>query len=144
VRARIRPGIRSADRAPRTWSGDREVDLIVERGRRILALEVKLGQVVDDRGHHNRTGGLPAPRRHRCDSRSAPRTLRRSSPVGLRYGLVPGRMMAVTWASTPAWTWWRSPSFSRTRAIWALIVSGSRACSGNPPRPAVGVCRLPS
>jgi len=33
----------------RTWSGDREVDLIVERGRRILALEVKLGQVVDDR-----------------------------------------------------------------------------------------------
>lgn len=33
----------------RTWSGDREVDLIVERGRHILALEVKLGQVVDDR-----------------------------------------------------------------------------------------------
>jgi uncharacterized protein len=33
----------------RTWSGDREVDLIVERGRQILALEVKLGQVVDDR-----------------------------------------------------------------------------------------------
>jgi uncharacterized protein len=33
----------------RTWSGDREVDLIVERGRQIVALEVKLGQVVDDR-----------------------------------------------------------------------------------------------
>lgn len=33
----------------RTWSGDREIDLIVERGRHILALEVKLGQVVDDR-----------------------------------------------------------------------------------------------
>jgi predicted AAA+ superfamily ATPase len=33
----------------RTWSGDREVDLIVERGREILALEVKLGQVPDDR-----------------------------------------------------------------------------------------------
>jgi predicted AAA+ superfamily ATPase len=33
----------------RTWSGDREVDLIVERGRQIIALEVKLGQVVEDR-----------------------------------------------------------------------------------------------
>jgi predicted AAA+ superfamily ATPase len=33
----------------RTWSGDREVDLIVERGSAILALEVKLGQVPDDR-----------------------------------------------------------------------------------------------
>jgi predicted AAA+ superfamily ATPase len=33
----------------RTWSGEHEVDLIVESGRRILALEVKLGQVVDDR-----------------------------------------------------------------------------------------------
>lgn len=33
----------------RTWSGDREVDLIVERGRQVLALEVKLGQVVGDR-----------------------------------------------------------------------------------------------
>jgi predicted AAA+ superfamily ATPase len=33
----------------RTWSGDREVDLIVERGRQIVALEVKLGQVVEDR-----------------------------------------------------------------------------------------------
>lgn len=33
----------------RTWSGDREVDLIVERGRQVLALEVKLGQVIDDR-----------------------------------------------------------------------------------------------
>ena len=33
----------------RTWQGDREVDLIVERGRSILAIEVKLGQVVDDR-----------------------------------------------------------------------------------------------
>ena len=33
----------------RTWSGDREVDLIVERGRQIVAFEVKLGQVVDDR-----------------------------------------------------------------------------------------------
>ena len=33
----------------RTWSGDREVDLIVERGGQTLAIEVKLGQVVDDR-----------------------------------------------------------------------------------------------
>jgi predicted AAA+ superfamily ATPase len=33
----------------RTWSGAREVDLIVERGREILALEIKLGQVPDDR-----------------------------------------------------------------------------------------------
>jgi len=33
----------------RTWSGDREIDLIVERGRKILAIEVKLGQVPDDR-----------------------------------------------------------------------------------------------
>jgi predicted AAA+ superfamily ATPase len=33
----------------RTWSGDREIDLIVERGRKILALEVKLGQVPDER-----------------------------------------------------------------------------------------------
>ncbi|HSK50270.1 MAG TPA: DUF4143 domain-containing protein [Solirubrobacterales bacterium] len=33
----------------RTWSGDREVDLILERGGRVVALEVKLGQVVDDR-----------------------------------------------------------------------------------------------
>lgn len=33
----------------RTWSGDREVDLILERGGRVVALEVKLGQVVEDR-----------------------------------------------------------------------------------------------
>lgn len=33
----------------RTWSGDREIDLIVERGQKILAVEVKLGQVPDDR-----------------------------------------------------------------------------------------------
>lgn len=33
----------------RTWSGDREIDLIVERGQRVLALEVKLGQVPEDR-----------------------------------------------------------------------------------------------
>jgi uncharacterized protein len=33
----------------RTWSGKREIDLIVERGRAIVALEVKLGQVPDDR-----------------------------------------------------------------------------------------------
>ncbi len=33
----------------RTWSGDREIDLIVERGRKVVALEVKLGQVPDDR-----------------------------------------------------------------------------------------------
>ncbi len=32
----------------RTWSGDREIDLIVERGKDIVALEVKLGQVPDD------------------------------------------------------------------------------------------------
>jgi uncharacterized protein len=33
----------------RTWSGDREIDLIVECAGRVLALEVKLGQVVGDR-----------------------------------------------------------------------------------------------
>ena len=33
----------------RTWSGDREIDLIVERGRKILAIEVKLGQTPDER-----------------------------------------------------------------------------------------------
>jgi len=33
----------------RTWSGDREVDLIVERGGAVLAVEVKLGGVVEDR-----------------------------------------------------------------------------------------------
>jgi predicted AAA+ superfamily ATPase len=32
----------------RTWKGEREVDLIVERGTRVLALEVKLGRVPDD------------------------------------------------------------------------------------------------
>ena len=33
----------------RTWSGDREIDLIIERGRKILAIEVKLVQVPNDR-----------------------------------------------------------------------------------------------
>jgi predicted AAA+ superfamily ATPase len=33
----------------RTWRGDREIDLIVERGQSIVAIEVKLGQVVTDR-----------------------------------------------------------------------------------------------
>jgi uncharacterized protein len=33
----------------RTWSGDREIDLILERGRQILAIEVKLGQTPDER-----------------------------------------------------------------------------------------------
>jgi predicted AAA+ superfamily ATPase len=33
----------------RTWSGDREIDLIVERGQRIMAIEVKLGQAPDER-----------------------------------------------------------------------------------------------
>lgn len=33
----------------RTWSGSREVDLIVERGGRVVAIEVKLGQVPDER-----------------------------------------------------------------------------------------------
>jgi uncharacterized protein len=33
----------------RTWSGDREIDLIVERGGRIMAIEVKLGQAPDER-----------------------------------------------------------------------------------------------
>ncbi|EQD42773.1 ATPase (AAA+ superfamily)-like protein, partial [mine drainage metagenome] len=28
----------------RTWSGEREIDLIVERGRGVLAIEVKLGR----------------------------------------------------------------------------------------------------
>jgi uncharacterized protein len=33
----------------RTWSGDREIDLIVERGQRVLAIEVKLGQTPEER-----------------------------------------------------------------------------------------------
>jgi predicted AAA+ superfamily ATPase len=33
----------------RTWSGDREIDLIVEKGRQIVAIEVKLGQTPDER-----------------------------------------------------------------------------------------------
>lgn len=33
----------------RTWSGEREVDLIVERGQAVLAIEVKLGQMPDER-----------------------------------------------------------------------------------------------
>lgn len=33
----------------RTWSGDREIDLIVERGQAVLAIEVKLGQTPDER-----------------------------------------------------------------------------------------------
>ena len=33
----------------RTWSGDHEIDLIVERGQQILAIEVKLGQAPDER-----------------------------------------------------------------------------------------------
>lgn len=33
----------------RTWSGDREIDLIVEQGQKILAIEVKLGQMPDER-----------------------------------------------------------------------------------------------
>jgi predicted AAA+ superfamily ATPase len=33
----------------RTWSGEREVDLIVERGRQLIAIEVKLGQTPDER-----------------------------------------------------------------------------------------------
>jgi predicted AAA+ superfamily ATPase len=32
----------------RTWSGDREIDLIVERGPKILAIEVKFGQAPDE------------------------------------------------------------------------------------------------
>lgn len=37
----------------RTWSGDREVDLVVERSGGVVAIEVKLGQVPDQRdvGH---------------------------------------------------------------------------------------------
>jgi uncharacterized protein len=33
----------------RTWRGEHEVDLIVQRGRTLVAIEVKLGQVVEDR-----------------------------------------------------------------------------------------------
>jgi uncharacterized protein len=33
----------------RTWSGNREIDLIVEHGQKILAIEVKLGQTPDKR-----------------------------------------------------------------------------------------------
>lgn len=33
----------------RTWSGEREIDLIVEHGQKILAIEVKLGQTPQER-----------------------------------------------------------------------------------------------
>jgi hypothetical protein len=33
----------------RTWSGDHEIDLIVERGQKIIAIEIKLGQTPDER-----------------------------------------------------------------------------------------------
>lgn len=33
----------------RTWSGNREIDLIVERGQSIVAIEVKLGHTLDSR-----------------------------------------------------------------------------------------------
>jgi uncharacterized protein len=33
----------------RTWSGDREIDLIVEHGQKVVAIEIKLGQVPDER-----------------------------------------------------------------------------------------------
>jgi len=33
----------------RTWRGEREIDLIVQRGRKILAIEVKLGQTPEER-----------------------------------------------------------------------------------------------
>jgi predicted AAA+ superfamily ATPase len=33
----------------RTWSGDREIDLIIEGGQQIVAIEVKLGQIPDER-----------------------------------------------------------------------------------------------
>jgi uncharacterized protein len=33
----------------RTWSGDREIDLIVEHGQQVIAIEVKLGPTPDDR-----------------------------------------------------------------------------------------------
>jgi predicted AAA+ superfamily ATPase len=33
----------------RTWSGNREIDLIVEHGRQVIAIEVKLGPTPDDR-----------------------------------------------------------------------------------------------
>ncbi|MCL2768708.1 MAG: DUF4143 domain-containing protein [Solirubrobacterales bacterium] len=37
----------------RTWSGDREVDLIVERGSKVLAIEVKLGGTIGARDVRN-------------------------------------------------------------------------------------------
>lgn len=33
----------------RTWSGEHEIDLIVQRGQKVLAIEVKLGQAADER-----------------------------------------------------------------------------------------------
>lgn len=33
----------------RTWSGEREIDLIVEHGRQVVAIEVKLGPTPNDR-----------------------------------------------------------------------------------------------
>ena len=46
--ASTRKHLKRTSRICAPWSGNREVDLIVERGRQIVALEVKLGQV-DDR-----------------------------------------------------------------------------------------------
>lgn len=37
----------------RTWGGEHEVDLIVERGQAVVAIEVKLGQVADDHDVHH-------------------------------------------------------------------------------------------
>jgi hypothetical protein len=42
-------GVRARIGHLRTWRGEREVDLIVERGQAIVAIEVKLGAIVDDR-----------------------------------------------------------------------------------------------
>jgi hypothetical protein len=33
----------------RTWSGDREIDLVIERGSQVLAVEIKLSQTINDR-----------------------------------------------------------------------------------------------
>ncbi len=33
----------------RTWSGEREIDLVIERGQAVVAIEVKLGQTPDER-----------------------------------------------------------------------------------------------
>ena len=87
----------------RTWNDDREIDLIVEKDRRLLAIEVKLATTPEPRRHrpsalarrppgvrprrrddrHHRPTRLPRPRRDRGRARRAARSL---TPTGQAEG----------------------------------------------------------